>query len=274
MNAGHRPAAPHPFRSLHERSCSSERRRPPGQRCRCGAALPDSDHPGGRGDFRHLAVDSVDMRGWKNGSRRRAADWHKSRPFLSANDRSRWATAPGAGRTRHLRHRRRDPGAWLGHDRHGQARGSRRPAALYSSKPPLFATVLAGPYWLIDHQADGRDAGRTSLPDRPRVWSFCSTVLPAGGLFSSCGSTLADRLGTTDWGRIFMVACRHGRHVSDDVCRFDQQSLAGRGDGARDALFGDTHHGRSRAAVVVLRAGWFFAAFTVTNGLPACRCLP
>ncbi len=74
------------------------------------------------------------------------------RPFLSANDRSRWCTVralvepamrvPGAPYAidRVIQERLWDTIDMVMHDGH-----------LYSSKPPLFATLVAGEYWLLYH---------------------------------------------------------------------------------------------------------------------------
>ena len=87
------------------------------------------------------------------------------RPFLSANDRSRWCTVRAlvedghAGRGRAVRHRQGDRRARLGHDRHGQAR-----------RPPLFeqaaaAADAAGRRVLGDPSAD-RAPRSARIPSR------------------------------------------------------------------------------------------------------------
>ena len=74
---------------------------------------------------------------------------------------------------------------------------------MYSSKPPLLATLMAGPYWLVV-----RTTGAT-LGDHPymigRGMLVLWNVLPMVICFAFL-ARLADRLGTTDWGRLFMVA--------------------------------------------------------------------
>src|ERR1700674_2156543 len=100
---------------------------------------------------RIMAVNSVDVlaleRHLKSEGR---SDWQRERPFLSANDRSRWATARslveqgtyaidcivskrGWDTIDMVKHRGRD--------------GVKH---LYSSRPPLLATLMAGEYWLIN----------------------------------------------------------------------------------------------------------------------------
>ena len=178
----------------------------------------------GRASWPSSSVDAIGARkviSHREGRERLAA---AQRPFLSANDRSRWCTVRVAGRARHvLRHRQ-------GHQQRGWDTidmVKHRPDGqhLYSSKPPLLPTLMAGEYWLI-HQHDRRDAGRPSLRDRPlhadldqrrcRWWS--TSVLLAW---------LVERFGTTDWGRMFVMAAADVRHVPDHVRRGAQQPHAG-----------------------------------------------
>ncbi len=125
------------------------------------------------------------------------------RPFLSANDRSRWLTM------RALVERGSftidelvaEPG-WDTIDAvaHPDASGRLR---LYSSKPPLLAVIGAGPYWLLH-----RLAGWT-LGDHPfelgRMLMVVYGLVPLG-LLILFSARVIDRLGTTDWGRIYAVA--------------------------------------------------------------------
>ena len=125
------------------------------------------------------------------------------RPFLSANDRSRWLTIralvergtyeiddlvvqPNWDTIDMVKHVGRD----------GQSH-------LYSSKPPLLATLLAGEYWLI-HQFSG-----ATLADRPyeigRFMLFTINILPLALMYVLLAK-MVERFGTTDWGRIFVVA--------------------------------------------------------------------
>ncbi|MFO0789776.1 MAG: hypothetical protein U0805_09980 [Pirellulales bacterium] len=131
-------------------------------------------------------------------------DLRLQRPFLSANDRSRWMTI------RSLVER----GKYEIDDIVGQPtwdtidmvqhRGRDGELHLYSSKPPLLATILAGEYWLIN-----RFSGAT-LRDHPyeigRTMLLVSNILPLGLMYVLL-ARLVDRFGTTDWGRIFVMAC-------------------------------------------------------------------
>ncbi|MBN2290909.1 MAG: hypothetical protein JXM70_00705 [Pirellulales bacterium] len=129
--------------------------------------------------------------------------YQMQRPFLSANDRSRWCTVRAL-----VEEEMRVEGApysidkvtllpnWdtidmVKHDGH-----------LYSSKPPLFPTLVAGEYWLI-HKLTG-----ATLKTRPyaiaRFMLITINVVPLviAMLLLAC---LVERLGTTNWGRIFVM---------------------------------------------------------------------
>lgn len=133
-------------------------------------------------------------------------------PFLSANDRSRWCTIRSLG----------DYGTYSIDDVIFNDKGERQRAwhtidlvkhrgpdgkeHFYSSKPTLLPTLLAGEYWLVK-QATG-----ASLSDKrktfyvARLMLLLSQVLPiAGGMWLI--ALLAEKLGASNWGRIFVVAC-------------------------------------------------------------------
>ena len=125
------------------------------------------------------------------------------RPFLSANDRSRWLTI------RALVERGEfaidelvvEPG-WDTIDAvaHPDSSGRLR---LYSSKPPLLSVLCAGPYWLL-----ARATGWT-LGDHPfemgRLLMVLYGLVPLlVTIFFTC--RFIDRIGTTDWGRIYAAA--------------------------------------------------------------------
>jgi hypothetical protein len=130
-------------------------------------------------------------------------------PFLSANDRSRWATIRSLG----------DQGTYVLDDVIFDARGNRARGwhtidlvrhrgadgkeHYYSSKPTLLTTLLAGEYWVIK-QLTG-----ATLAEQPhyvsRLMLVLTNVLPLAGALLLL-ARLIDRLGTTDWGRILAVA--------------------------------------------------------------------
>jgi hypothetical protein len=126
------------------------------------------------------------------------------RPFLSANDRSRWCTARALvepdmrveGAPYAIDKVIQDPN-WdtidmVKHDGH-----------LYSSKPPLMATLMAGIYWVIYHITG------MSLATHPfivgRIMLVIINVIPLAISFILL-ARLAERYGTTDWGRLFVMA--------------------------------------------------------------------
>jgi glycosyltransferase involved in cell wall biosynthesis len=125
------------------------------------------------------------------------------RPFLSANDRSRWLTI------RALVERGSfaidelvaEPG-WDTIDAvaHPDATGRLR---LYSSKPPLLAVIGAVPYWSL-HRLTG-----WTLGDHPfemgRMLMVVYGLVPFG-LMVLFTTRVIERLGGTDWGRIWSVA--------------------------------------------------------------------
>jgi len=84
-----------------------------------------------------------------------------------------------------------------------QHRGRDGELHLYSSKPPLLATILAGEYWLIN-----RFTGAT-LRDAPyeigRFMLVTANILPLILMYVLLAQ-LVERFGTSDWGRIFVMA--------------------------------------------------------------------
>src|SRR5262249_1509114 len=72
----------------------------------------------------------------------------------------------------------------------------------YSSKPPLFATLLAGPYWVLYHGL------HWSFTDHPltvvRILLWLTNVLPLAVYLLLLGRLL-ERLGTAGWGQFFVL---------------------------------------------------------------------
>ncbi len=126
------------------------------------------------------------------------------RPFLSANDRSRWCTVralveedmcvPDAPYAIDLVVQQRN---WDTIDmvKHG--------GHLYSSKPTLLPTLMAGVYWPI-HRLTGATLG-THPHEIGRFMLVLFNVVPlvVGWLLLA---RLVERFGVTDWGRIFVMA--------------------------------------------------------------------
>src|SRR5262245_49371044 len=126
------------------------------------------------------------------------------RPFLSANDRSRWMTVRSLVEhgTYEIDAIAQEP-TWDTIDMVKHVGRDGEPH-LYSSKPPLLATIVAGEYWLI-HQLTG-----ATLRDDPyeigRVLLLTINILPLVLMYVLL-ARLVERFGTTDWGRIFVMAC-------------------------------------------------------------------
>lgn len=131
-------------------------------------------------------------------------------PFLSANDRSRWATIRSLGDdgTYAIDHvifnnKGERVRGWHTIDlvKHRAADGQEH---YYSSKPTLLATLLAGEYWII------KSLTGATLAEQPhyvaRLMLILTNVLPLLVALVIL-ARLIERFGTTDWGRIFAVAC-------------------------------------------------------------------
>ena len=126
------------------------------------------------------------------------------RPFLSANDRSRWCAVRAL-----VEPAMRVPGAPYSIDRVTQERGwdtidmVKHDGHLYSSKPPLLPTLVAIPYWLI-HRATGATLGAHPYYVG-RLMLVLVNLVPLVVSFLLL-ARLVERFGTTDWGRIFVMA--------------------------------------------------------------------
>jgi hypothetical protein len=203
---------------------------------------------------RIMAVTSVDK------------DWRRQRPFLSANDRSRWVTARAL--VEHGTYAIDDIVVERGWDTIDMVkhRGRDGQDHLYSSKPPLLATIMAGQYWLIY-----RLTGAT-LADSPyeigRFMLVTNNVLPLLAYFVLLGF-LADRFGTTDWARIFMMAAAtFGTFLTTFVVAINNHIPAAVC--VAVALYAAVRiwHDNARSWRYFAIAG-FFAAFAAANELPA-----
>ena len=125
------------------------------------------------------------------------------RPFLSANDRSRWMTIRSLVErgTFAIDEIAAEPG-WDTIDAvvHPDATGKLR---LYSSKPPLLAVLCAGPYWLV-HKATGWTLGDHPFELGRGLMLLFGVVPLAVVILFAC--RMIDAVGTTDWGRIWAAA--------------------------------------------------------------------
>ncbi|MBN2577570.1 MAG: hypothetical protein JXB10_01080 [Pirellulales bacterium] len=126
------------------------------------------------------------------------------RPFLSANDRSRWCAVRAL-----VEPEMRVPGAPYAIDKVIQEPGwdtidkVKHDGHLYSSKPPLYPTILAGGYWVLYRVAGLSLATEPYVVDRILLVVFNVLPLTIGFLLIA---RLVERFGATDWGRIFVVA--------------------------------------------------------------------
>jgi hypothetical protein len=188
-------------------------------------------------------------------------DWQQQRPFLSANDRSRWCTVRAL--VEHGTYAIDDVTNEPNWDTIDMVKHDGR---LYSSKPPLLATLLAGPYWLI-HRATGWTLG-THPYEIGRFLLVLVNVVPLVIGFFVLGR-LVDRFGLTDWGRIFVMAvATQGTFLSTFAVTLNNHLFA-----ALSVLFAVA------AAVPIwldgerrfryFAAAGFFAAFAAACELPA-----
>jgi hypothetical protein len=188
------------------------------------------------------------------------------RPFLSANDRSRWMTIRSlVERGTYEIDSMVDPPLWDTIDT-VQHRGRDGQLHLYSSKPPLLATLVAAEYWVVN-----RFCG-ASLSDYPyeigRAILFTVNILPMALMFVLVGR-LVERYGTTDWGRIFvMCAATLGTMLNTFATVLNNHTVAAVT--AAVALYAAVRivaDGERRWRYFAL-AG-FFAAMTAADDLPA-----
>jgi hypothetical protein len=204
------------------------------------------------------------------------ADWQKQRPFLSANDRSRWLTIRALVEhgTYAIDRYVTDPKTYPNWDTidmvmHPDAAGVPH---LYSSKPPLLATLDAGPYWVIYKVTAALRGKPATLSTNPyeidRAMLLLVNVLPLIIYFWVLAKIL-ERYGRTDWGRIFVMAAATfgtfittfavvmNNHLPAAVCAVITLYAALR-----------IWYGGDRRLRFFLLAG-FFAAFTAACELPA-----
>ena len=190
-----------------------------------------------------------------------------ARPFLSANDRSRWCTVRALVEKdmrvqgypyaidKVIQGSNWDTIDMVKHDGH-----------LYSSKPPLFPTLMAAEYWVI-YRLTGM-----SLSTNPywvgRLMLVTINVIPLLVYFLLL-ARLVERLGQSDWGRLFvMAAAVFGTFLTTFAVTINNHLPAAVS--ALVALYAAVRiwfDGEQRLRYFVL-AG-LFAAFTVANELPA-----
>ena len=124
-------------------------------------------------------------------------------PFLSANDRSRWCTIREiVDSNTYAIDRLQEANGWKTIDkvRHISWDGKMH---FYSSKPPLFPTLLASQYWLIKRATGATFANHPFAIGRTML--VITNVVPLL-LYFWLLMKLVERWGTTDWGRVFVIA--------------------------------------------------------------------
>ncbi len=125
------------------------------------------------------------------------------RPFLSANDRSRWMMMRAL-----VEPEMRVPGVPYSIDRVVQEPGwdtidmVKHGGHLYSSKPPLLPTIMAGSYWLL-YQATGMTLGSHPFVVG-RILLVLWNVLPMA-VYLTVLAALIERFGRTDFGRMLVM---------------------------------------------------------------------
>jgi hypothetical protein len=93
-----------------------------------------------------------------------------------------------------------------------------------SSKPPLLTVLMAGEYWLLKHTLGWSLTGQTNEVVRTGLLTF--NVLPFA-LYLWLLSRLAERFGTTDWGRLFVVtAAAFGTLLTPFLTTFNNHTPA------------------------------------------------
>jgi len=189
------------------------------------------------------------------------------RPFLSANDRSRWCAVRAL-----VEEEMRVQGAPYAIDKVINERGwdtidmVKHDGHLYSSKPTLLPTLLAGPYWVI-HRLTG-----ATLQTHPYV--IGRSMIAAVNVISLVIYflvlvRLVERFGTSDWGRVFAIgAATFGTFLTTFAVAINNHLPAALGTVvtlyAAVRIWFDNER-RLRYFVI---AG-LFAGFTASNELPA-----
>ncbi len=199
------------------------------------------------------------------------------RPFLSGNDRSRWCTvralvepdmrvadAPYAidkvTDVRVVDNKLKMRPGWdtidmVWHNGH-----------FYSSKPPLLSTLMAAEYWVIYH-ATGKSLGTHPY----EIGRFMLITINGACLLLIFVFTarLVERLGTTDWGRILVMAsCVFGTFLATFATTITNHLPAAACTAVLlEALVRIWFDGDRRTWTFIV-AG-FFSAMLVANEIPA-----
>jgi hypothetical protein len=141
----------------------------------------------------------------------------------------------------------------------------------YSSKPPLLSTLVAGEYWLL------YKAGLRITDDKERWLVVPIILLTFNALPFAIGlillARLAERYGTSDWSRLFVVAAgAFGTFLIPFATTLNNHSVA-----ASSAMFAlyaahriwSSSSTTNEAGPIHYLVAGFFATFTACNDLPA-----
>ena len=128
------------------------------------------------------------------------------RPFLSANDRSRWCTIralvdDGTYEIDQIVANANERGVWNTIDMVKHVGDDGKPH-LYSTKPPLFPTLVAGEYWVIKNLTGLTLKDNTHTVVRIILFTVNVTSIV---VFLLVLARLVERYGTTDWGRMVVL---------------------------------------------------------------------
>lgn len=190
-------------------------------------------------------------------------------PFFSANDRSRWCTVRSLGD--HGKYEIddviSDPGNRFNWDTIDKVMhvGSDGQLHAYSSKPPLFPTIVAGLYQVIKQLT-----GKTITEDTTfvvRTILFLVNVVP-WALYLWFLAKLLELIPARDWAKYFVVACAgFGTFLSTFSITLNNHSIAAVSVVA--ALYGLTRIAMGNKANKYFWLVGFAAAFATANELPA-----
>jgi hypothetical protein len=206
-------------------------------------------------------------------------------PTFGSNDRSRWATVRALVDEGTYAIGRRDPSAvaqdnpygdcgivfepgWTSIDRVLRPGDPGEVREFFSSKPPLFSTLVAGEYWLLEKLFGW------SLADERGRWLVVRTGLLTINalpflLYLLVVARLVDRLGATEWGKLFVLAAAcFGSYLTTFAITLNNHTPA-----ACSALFALAAALRiwtePRAPAWCFLVAGLFGAFTACLELPA-----
>lgn len=204
-------------------------------------------------------------------------DWPRSRPMpmptYSSNDRARWATARAlveqgtfaVGRRDHLADGKYVDRGLIFEPGYESVDKVLDPKTnqFYSSKPPLFGVIMAALYWPL-YQCGFTLADHRWFVVRSIVWLI--NVLPFA-IYLVMLSRLVERFGTSDWGRVFvMAAAAFGTFLTTFAVTINNHTVAAVT--ALVTIYPVLMSDTSLSPRALVLSG-FFAGLTATFELPA-----